>query len=70
MIEKTCWRPMTKLGYANFTNQMLLTDILTITNEELWPYISLFTNKRVFAQDFFVLKSTKMPFKLKNKIIE
>ena len=51
MIEKTCSKPMTKLGYANFSNQMKLKDILTKTKEELWPYgISLFTKKSAFAR--------------------
>ena len=29
-IEKVCWKPMAKLGYANFSNQTTtLTDVLS-----------------------------------------
>ena len=50
LIQKTCWKSMEQMGYnTNFINQMNLTDILTKTKLEVWPYISLLSQKGAFT---------------------
>ena len=47
MIEQLCWKPISLLGYANFSNQISLNDILTRKQEELWQFSSIIPRKAV-----------------------
>ena len=40
LIQKSCLKSMSQMGYANFSNQESLIDVLTKTRVEVWPYIT------------------------------
>ena len=50
LIEQLCWKPMSLLGYANFSNQISLNDILTRKQGELWEFPPLM-HKRLYYID-------------------
>ena len=48
LIENLCWKSMKELGYANFSRQRTLAELLSKNPNEIWPFLSSLSQKSLF----------------------